>query len=106
MAFVPQGFLSALPSDHREPRLRAALAENDILQVGANLEPRSMDLFHGPTARERSTKLFLRNPPRSLGAWLLVAETEQNELLQRYRRDEPIGDECPLKRALAGDDRG
>jgi hypothetical protein len=28
------------------------------------------------------------------------------ELLQRYRRGEPVGDECPLKRALAGDDRG
>jgi hypothetical protein len=28
------------------------------------------------------------------------------ELLQRYRRGEPIGAECPLMRALAGDDRG
>ncbi len=26
------------------------------------------------------------------------------ELLQRYRRGEPIGDECPLREALAGDD--
>jgi hypothetical protein len=28
------------------------------------------------------------------------------ELLQRYRRGEPVGDECPLKRALEGEDRG
>jgi hypothetical protein len=26
------------------------------------------------------------------------------ELLRRYRRGEPIGDDCPLRRALAGDD--
>jgi len=28
------------------------------------------------------------------------------ELLQRYRRDEPVGNNCPLKCALAGDGRG
>jgi hypothetical protein len=28
------------------------------------------------------------------------------ELLQRYRRGEPVGDECPLRRALADEDRG
>lgn len=28
------------------------------------------------------------------------------ELLQRYRRGEPVGDECPLKTALAVDGRG
>ena len=27
------------------------------------------------------------------------------ELLKRYRRDEPVGNECPLKKALAGDGR-
>jgi hypothetical protein len=25
------------------------------------------------------------------------------ELLQRYRRGEPVGEDCPLKRALAGE---
>jgi hypothetical protein len=28
------------------------------------------------------------------------------ELLRRYRRGEPIGDDCPLGRVLAGDERG
>ena len=28
------------------------------------------------------------------------------ELLQRYRRGEPVGDDCPLKKALAIDGRG
>jgi hypothetical protein len=35
-----------------------------------------------------------------------ILARRSQELLQRYRRDEPVGKECPLKRVLAGDSRG
>ena len=35
-----------------------------------------------------------------------ILARRSQELLQRYRRGEPVGDECPLKRALAIEGRG
>ena len=72
-------YQSAFPPDHREPRLRPALAERDVLQVGADLEPGRPDLLDVPAVGERFPDLPLGDPPRPLRAGLLVAEAEQEE---------------------------
>src|SRR5258708_1679615 len=75
----PRKTRSAQHSDYREPRLRTALAEREVLQIRANLEPVRPDLFHGPTDRKGFPDLPLGDSPGALGAGLLVAEAEQEE---------------------------
>jgi len=57
--------------------------------------------------RHRTTGYDEMSIPRSKGerreVRRMLARRSQ-ELLQRYRRGEPIGDDCPLKRALAVED--
>src|SRR5439155_6940334 len=76
---------SALPPDHREPRPRPTLAERDALKVGADLVPGRTDLLHGPAVRKGIPDLLLRDPPRPLGAGLLLAEAQQEEPPARFR---------------------
>src|SRR4051794_33370429 len=73
----PPKHRSAQPPDHGEPRLWPALAERDALQVRTDLEPRRVDLLDGPDVRKRLPKLPLGDPPRALGAGLLVVEAQE-----------------------------
>src|SRR5205807_7446639 len=66
-------------SNHSEPRLRPALAEGHVLQIGTNLDAPWFDGFDVPTVSEGGVQLFLRNAPRPLRPWLLVAEAQQEQ---------------------------
>src|SRR5438105_12009134 len=70
---------SSRPPDHRKPRPRPALAEGQVLQVGADLVACWLDGFDGPALGEGVVKFFLRHPAWPLRARLLVAEAEQEQ---------------------------
>ena len=74
---------SSQPPDHREPRLRPALAERDVLQVGPDLVPRRPDLLDGPAVRKRFPNLPLDT---RLGPWVPGSSS-----LKQSRKSRPPG---------------
>src|SRR6266545_1112918 len=75
----------SLPPDNRQPRLRPALAEGQVFQVGADLVAFWLDGFDGPALGEGVVQFFLRHPPWPLRARLLVAEAEQEQPTARLQ---------------------
>src|SRR5262249_60203690 len=70
--------LSGSTHDH-EPRLRPALGERQVLEVGPDLIPRRLDGLDFPVPGEGGVPFPLRHPPRPLRARLLVREPEEEQ---------------------------
>src|ERR1700730_14939607 len=70
---------SSRPPDHCKPRLRPALAEAQVLEVGPDLVAGWVDGFDDPALGEGVVKFVLRHLPWPLRARLLVAEAEQEQ---------------------------
>src|SRR5207244_7446328 len=69
----------SLPTDHAEPRLRPALAEGHVLQIGADLDPYRLDGLDVPALAEGGMQFVFRHPPRPLRARLFVTEAHQKQ---------------------------
>jgi hypothetical protein len=88
---------SSGPPHHHEPRLRPAVAEREVLQIGPDLEPRRHDTLHGPPLSKGDLNLLPGHPPWSLCPRLLGAEAEQEgPTAQLHDRRQPLDTAPPI----------
>ena len=59
-----------------EPRLRPALGEMQVLQIGPDLVAGWLNGLHAPALGESVVQFLLRHSAWPLRAWLIVAEAE------------------------------
>src|SRR5262249_47543028 len=64
---------------HSKPRLRPALAEGELLEIGSDLEPSQLDGRHLPAGSEAFFQFLPRPPPWALASRFRVAETHQED---------------------------
>src|SRR5262249_55019002 len=76
---------SSPPPDYRKPRLRPALAEAELLEVGPDLGPGRLDGLDAPALSEGVVQFLLGHPSRPVRARLLVADAHQEQPTARLQ---------------------
>src|SRR5262249_10247561 len=73
----PTTITFSCPPYDGKPRLGTARGEGKILEIGNDRKLDGLDGFNRPPFAEGVMEFLLRNPPRPLSSWLLVAEAKQ-----------------------------
>ncbi len=96
--------LARAVSDHATPVGSGTVARTERIPVEQRAEAAVIAwMRHRTTGYDGMTIPRVKGKRREVRR--MLARRSQ-ELLGRYRRGEPVGDDCPLKRALAADGRG
>lgn len=96
--------LARAVSDHATPVGSGTVARTKRIPVEQRAEAAVIAwLRHSTTAYESMVIPRVKGKRREVRRMLA---RRSHELLERYRRGEPVGEDCPLKKALAGDSGG